>query len=343
MAQCELVDPMAPGLSCVTHIRFRGDSHLPDGYFSLDRALFYFRQGIPDRAPSGLINVGYNCYMNAVTQCLAHTPGFQKFVSSMPNAMYENNKKDAFFLDCFAHIFALFKDKKSACPDWLISDCYLINDMYKMPVQQDAHEFLLNILQKFDKECRNAMRNSENEKADTMITNMFCGKFNVSISCDECGYQCSTSTRFTDINIPILKYNDAEEAVRDIFSHHSHEIDGKCEKCGKTNCLTTTKQMSRYPLVLILTLMRFDNSCKKLDEFFEFQKFLSLDKGRIKYQLYGMVVHEGRMINHGHFISYVMDAQDDWYKTDDVLVFKVKEEKVMSSCPYVLFYKRIDV
>lgn len=390
---------------------FYSSSDLPEDYFTYEKAVSFFRQGITDKQPGGLINVGYNCYMNSTIQCLAYTPGFQQFCLSMPNAMYEKNKDGAFFLDSFAHMFSLLAEKKSICPDWLLSDCYLINEMYKLHIQQDAHEFLLNILDTFDNECRSALGNSQSSlacssssttvsspsspsdsistdsdhglvisstspiydnddvphdsnKISTMISNFFCGYATVTISCDECGCVENKSTKFTDINIPILEYSDAETAVNDILSFDSHEIDGKCEHCGKEDCLTMSKQMNQFPLVLILTLMRFDNSLKKIEDFFEFQKILNVhtkncqddemdslsddsgdenDSNSIKYQLYAMIVHEGRMINHGHFIAYVMDASGDWYKTDDTCIFKVKEEKILSSSPYVLFYKRIDL
>ena len=394
--------------------KFYSNSFLPEDYFSYDKAVAFFRQGITDRPPGGLINVGYNCYMNSAIQCLAYTPGFQQFCLSMPNIMYEKNQDGAFFLDSFAHMFSLFAEKKSICPDWLLSDCHLINEMYKLPIQQDAHEFLLNILDTFDSECRCALGNSqtfsnasfysssssttvsspsspsdsiptssdqqglivssakriynnaphETSPVCTMISNFFCGYSSISISCDECGNIENKTVKFTDINIPILEYTDAESAVNDILSFQSREIDGRCEHCEKENCLTMSKEVDQFPLILILTLMRFDNRLKKIEDFFEFQKFLTIypknntdsdvesysnesnDENEIdcvKYQLYAMIVHEGRMINHGHFIAYVMDASGDWYKTDDVCIFKVKEEKILSSSPYVLFYKRIDL
>lgn len=431
MAQCEIPNALAKGV-CIdmsmsectqkisqrpqSEIKFYSNSYLPDDYFSYEKAVSYFQQGITNKPPSGLINIGYNCYMNSVIQCLAYTPGFQQFCLSMPNVMYEKNSDSAFFLDSFAHMFSLLSEKKSICPDWLLSDCHLISEMYKLPVQQDAHEFLLNILDKFDNECRAALGNTHSlsnssslsfssnssssvslpsspsdsipdssnqqslvisstptfngntqhstSKIDTMISNFFCGYSSISISCNECGLTTYKSSKFTDINIPILEYPDAETAVNDILSFQSQEIEGKCENCGKEACLTMSKQVNQFPLVLILTLMRFNNSLKKLEDFFEFQKILTIhtesstssdsesisdetddenNSNNIKYQLYAMVVHEGRLINHGHFNAYVMDASGDWYKTDDVCIFKVKEEKILSSSPYVLFYKRIDL
>ena len=114
MDQCQIIDGQAnrPCISlmmetCSSKIsqenkhesRFYSNSYLPEDYFSYDKAVSFFRQGITDKPPGGLINVGYNCYMNAAIQCLAYTPGFQQFCLSMPNIMYEKNKDGEYFLD----------------------------------------------------------------------------------------------------------------------------------------------------------------------------------------------------------------------------------------------------
>ena len=55
------------------------------------------------------------------------------------------------------------------------------------------------------------------------------------------------------------------------------------------------------------------------------------------------IIHEGRLINHGHYISYFADETGTWYRADDIVVYKVKHEQVMKLHPYVLFYKRENI
>jgi ubiquitin C-terminal hydrolase len=56
-----------------------------------------------------------------------------------------------------------------------------------------------------------------------------------------------------------------------------------------------------------------------------------------------MVLHQGKLFSRGHFVACVMDETDTWYRVDDACVYPMKEDAVLASCPYVLFYKRINV
>ena len=84
-----------------SEFKFYSNTYLPEDYFSYDKAVSFFRQGVTERPPGGLINVGYNCYMNSVIQCLAFTPGFQQFCLSLQNSMYEKNRDGALFFKTF--------------------------------------------------------------------------------------------------------------------------------------------------------------------------------------------------------------------------------------------------
>lgn len=350
MAQCELFNTTTSNIPISTNIIAHCDTFLPEDFFSISNAISNFKKGQPFREPSGLINVGHNCYMNVVIQCLAFTPGFKNFCLTMPNAMYNANNDGPFFLDSFAHIFSLMNGSKSICPDWLITDSQYINPIYKPPYQQDAHEFLINLLDKFDQECRAALFNNNRDASkniinqpSTMISNMFYGKISTKVRCKKCNYSNDEVSTFSDISIPIHTYNSVETAINKMLSFTSDEVDGKCEKCDQANCVIASKNIIQYPLILIVTLMRFDNQCRKIDDYLEYQKFITVGENKIKYQLYAMIIHEGRMINHGHFISYVMDSKETWYKVNDVCIFKVHEKKILELNPYVLFYKQCGI
>lgn len=162
------------------------------------------------------------------------------------------------------------------------------------------------------------------------------------VQCENFGYSIRNKTRFNDIGIPIHEYKDTQEAVDDITSPTTIDFEGKCQHCGSTH-LKQTKHFERFTLVLILTQLRFDNSCKKLEEFLNFPEIINADEGRIQYRLITMIVREGRLINHGHYIAYVRNEEGTWYKTDDTLIYKVNDEVVMNSCPYVMFYHQINL
>ena len=322
---------------CRIHAFFK--NQLPDDFFSFDRALLFFSRGGPNHQLGGLLNIGYNCYVNAVIQCLAYTPGFPQFCLSLPNVMYQTNSESAFFLDCFAHIFSEIESNKSMNPTWLLTDSYLIRETFRKPIQQDAHEYLLAILNVFEKECRMCFEGDQKETKETIIEHFFGGCLSIDMRCHNCGTVVTRKTKFYDITIPFREYQNLQEAISAITSSSEIEISGQCENCKETGEMTKTNHFTKYPLVLIITFLRFDNNMKKIEDFFKFQRVLLV--GNYKYELYAMILHDGRFINHGHFIAFVMDENHVWYKADDVSIYRIKEEAVMKSCPYVLFYKRI--
>lgn len=347
MAQCELVNKESFEMNITSNLNHHFDSLLPDNFFSYSHTLYFFKKGQPSNVPTGLLNVGYNCYMNTVIQCLAFTPGFKYFCLSIPNAMYEANKEGAFFFDLFAQMLSLMEKSKSISPDWFITDCHYINEIYQHPFQQDAHEFLLSLLDRFDQECKLSLSHNQfnaiENRPETLISNMFYGEITTIIKCSKCKYSNDDISEFADISIPIRQYKNVETAINKMYSHTSQKAIGKCEKCQKNNCLTTSQYISKFPPILIITLMRFDNQCKKIDDFLEYPKFIKISKNKIKYQLYAMIIHEGRMMSHGHFMSYIMNAQEIWYNVNDVCIFKVTEERILKQKPYVLFYKRCGI
>ena len=67
---------------------------------------------------------------------------------------------------------------------------------------------------------------------------------------------------------------------------------------------------------------------------------VSKDHGNFKYDLIGVTNHIGNM-NGGHYYSFVKSLTDgNWYCTDDDSVTLMKEEDVVSSNAYLLFYKQ---
>ena len=295
--------------------------------------------GGPDHQLGGLVNIGYNCYINAVIQCLAYTPGFRQFCMNMPNVLYQANAESAFFLDSLAHIFSEIETSRSASPTWLLTDAGLIRETFRRPIQQDAHEYLLDLLNVLETECRRAMAK---ESGETIISHFFCGEMAINVECGKCGASVHQKSRYHDITIPISEYEDLATAIASITGHTEMVTASQCEQCGSEGEITKSCTSVKFPLVLIITLLRFDNACKKIEDFFPFPKTLTVGDGQ-EYALYAMILHDGRMISHGHFVAYVMDQNEIWYKADDVCCYRLKEEVVMSSCPYVLFYKRVDV
>jgi uncharacterized UBP type Zn finger protein len=313
-------------------------SHLPSNYFSRDRALAFFQTGGPSHQLGGLINIGYNCYVNAVLQALAYTPGFSHFCLHLPNVIYQRNSSAAFFLDSLGRIFSELNSRRSTSPTWILQDAGQLADRFRRPLQQDSHEFLLHLLDALDGECIAALPGG----GDTMISQYFACELTVTLTCCSCGASSSRETKCHDIGVPMREFSDVEAAVRAITSAAAITVPGQCEYCGTRDQLVKANHFTSLPLILIVTLMRFDNALTKVEDFLSFPKTLVV-QGRYEYELYALVLHNGRLISHGHFVALVRDQQENWYRADDVCVYRMKEDAVFTSCPYVLFYKRINL
>jgi ubiquitin carboxyl-terminal hydrolase 36/42 len=343
MALCEIVYPVPHPIPVrfdtpLVTVRY-GDA-LSDAYFTRVKCTSYFDIGAPIRQLGGLINIGYNCYMNSVIQCLAYTPGFANFCQSLPNVMYQRNSMGPFFLDSFAHIFRQMETNKSACPDWFIQDAGILSERYRRPLQQDSHEFFLNLLSRFNQECLTAM-DVGFAPPETPISHFFTWRTSSQIHCERCSETFQKDVELIDLTIPLgNQIPDLASGIADLTSEEPTRISVQCEHCGAAGGCIKSSDTVRFPLILVATLMRFDNQLRKIDDFVEYPEVIDVH-GKHRYQLYAMILHEGRVINHGHFFAYVRDQNDVWYKADDVCVYRVKPAVVMHAAPYVLFYKMI--
>jgi uncharacterized UBP type Zn finger protein len=338
MAQCEILCPLPRKLLSPIPLQrpvAYCTDHLPPEFFSSDHALEYFNTGSPKHPLGGLVNIGYNCYMNAVTQSLAYTPGFAQFCLDLPNGMYQANATTAFFLDSFGHIFSQLNYKKSVCPDWLLTDKALIHPQFQGVKQEDSHEFLIKLLARFDDECFAALSQPDES---TFISHFFKWQVRTTITCENCHSETENAVECFDWTIPICQSSDLGQILETYTSGQPAHLQCPCEHC--MNCsLVRTDHIDNYPLILIATMLRFDNDLRKIDDFMAYPEVLHLRGG--DYELYSIIVHEGKVISHGHFLSYVKDENRNWHKADDLTVFKSKSETALGMKPYILFYKRI--
>ncbi|XP_039275476.1 ubiquitin carboxyl-terminal hydrolase 16 [Nilaparvata lugens] len=141
------------------------------------------------------------------------------------------------------------------------------------------------------------------------------------------------------------------------------------EKDAKTVYTNSTKRLliSKPPPILILHLKRFQvqmRSFRKLSCHVTFplvldiapfcskscEKLLEKGQTQLLYSLYGVVEHSGTL-HGGHYVAYVkvregeqkpnQPREGSWYYISDSHVSPVKEEAVLRTQAYLLFYERI--
>jgi len=73
-----------------------------------------------------------------------------------------------------------------------------------------------------------------------------------------------------------------------------------------------------------------------------------LDHG--KYQLMGVVTHQGRTADAGHYIGWVHSTGDEWYQCDDDFITRVKTQDILNlkgggdwHMAYMLIYRKIEI
>ncbi|KAL8452334.1 hypothetical protein Emag_002453 [Eimeria magna] len=62
---------------------------------------------------------------------------------------------------------------------------------------------------------------------------------------------------------------------------------------------------------------------------------------KFNYELVALVEHEGPATEQGHYVCYVKHmVSEAWFRADDKVVEPVDLQRVLSACPYILFYQR---
>ncbi|KAL8434860.1 hypothetical protein ACSSS7_002826 [Eimeria intestinalis] len=67
----------------------------------------------------------------------------------------------------------------------------------------------------------------------------------------------------------------------------------------------------------------------------------SQEMEKFTYELVALVEHEGPATEQGHYVCYVKHMVSEiWFRADDKVVEPVDLQRVLSACPYILFYHR---
>ena len=120
------------------------------------------------------------------------------------------------------------------------------------------------------------------------------------------------------------------------------ENDSVCGNCGKPNHFCYFTRFGHLPPLLVINLKRFvDASGRKINDLVHYPlhqlQFQSEDEGDLSYELICVVCHHGSAVS-GHYTS-LCKYQQQWYLMNDEIVTPVKEESVVSSHAYLLFYR----
>lgn len=306
------------------------------------------------RVGSGLQNLGNSCYMNAVLQCLTHTPVLAQWCleGRHARARCASAANGAFCALCAfeKHVGAAMQAKKrTVSPTTFARGLRQLSRGFRVGRQEDAHEFARCLTE--------AMRKSSLRKGApkrTAIDCMFGGKLRSQVKCNAC-YHCSnTFDPCLDISLDIQRAGSIEKAFMRFTE--TDVLDGenkyRCDACGKKSRATKRFTVDVAPQVLVLHLKRFAWSggglgSGKIERWVEYP--LSFDLGSFMsnpvknehlYNLFAVLVHSGRSTHSGHYYAFVKGPNGMWYEMDDCNVRQVSESAVLRQKAYMLFYNQ---
>ncbi|GMH00244.1 hypothetical protein Nepgr_002083 [Nepenthes gracilis] len=306
--------------------------------------------------PCGLTNCGNSCYANVVLQCLAFTPPLTAYLLQ---GLHSKScvKKDWCFTCEFERL--ILKSKEGGSP---LSPIRILSQIQKMGSdlasgrEEDAHEFLRYVIDSMQSIClqeAGVSKSSPLEEETTLMGLTFGGYFRSKIRCMRCHGKSARDERMMDISAEVEgDIETLEQALRQFTSTEILDGDNKyqCERCKSREKAKKKFTILEAPNVLTIALKRFQSgNFRKLNKSIQFPEILDLapymrgasDKSPI-YRLYGVVVHLDILNStfSGHYVCYVRNVQNKWFKIDDSSVKAVERERVLREGAYMLFYSR---
>jgi len=163
----------------------------------------------PSHVGSGLNNMGNTCFLNSVLQSLLYTPGLINYFSFSEHKKKCNPR--GLCLMCEFHcLIDLSKANKlgALTPKNILNNLKFISKNIKIGRQEDAHEFLLYLLDGLEKACKTfvtSIKNnfivSSNLNDDNLIQKLFGGKMASCVICLKCKNVSKKIDQYLDISI----------------------------------------------------------------------------------------------------------------------------------------------
>ncbi|KAK8597078.1 hypothetical protein V6N13_001708 [Hibiscus sabdariffa] len=309
-----------------------------------------------DLQPCGLVNCGNSCYANAVLQCLTFTPPLTAYFLQGVHSKACSKKEGCFTCD-FENLILNAKEGRSPLsPIGILSQLQNICGLLAEGKEEDAHEFLRYVIDVMQSDClKEAGLHSSGclEEETTLVGLTFGGYLRSKIQCMKCQGKSERHERMMDLTVEIEgDIGTLEEALHRFT--RTEILDGEnkyqCSRCKTYEKAKKKLTISEAPNVLTIALKRYQSGkFGKLNKTIQFPEILDLapymsgtsDNSPI-YRLYGVVVHLDVMnaAFSGHYICYVRNVQNKWFKIDDSKVTSSELATVLTKGAYMLLYAR---
>ena len=265
---------------------------------------------------SGISNEKNTCYLNSIFQTFFNLKILRKIIFNI----LSNEGSSTFLMQQSLYELQSLKP-----------DVRLINFIRSMgwseDIQNDITEILFYLFEMLSEE--ELKINSESKLQEYCM-----GTYSTNIKCNDVSYESKIYERFLFLSLDIFKCRNIIESIEKFISveklieENKYELDDKTKHDAIRNI-----SLNNLPPILFIQLKRFDFSTyaeKKFDRI-EYEEFLDLhdyinlsdkeqeNKPNIsnKYELYGVVVHDGNSEG-GHYFTFFKDEKSkQWIKYND--------------------------
>ena len=334
----------------------------------------------------GLQNLGNSCYMNSALQCIFATKELSDYFLYNFSEKYinKNNILGSGGLLTLGYINLLLNINNTTNNEYISPGLFkvvlsLCSSKFEGNEQEDAHEFIIYLLDIFHEDINRVIKKPNNDKLkynsdeissdkksvidwnnflkrnQSVLIDLFYGQLKSSAICPICHYHSIKFNSFFSLELSIEESTNQEIKLEKLFYEFSMEekLDRdnlyKCEKCKEKSEANKTIEIYHVPKILIIHLKRFNNN-KKINTFIDFplrdldiNEYIKSNDSVAKYDLFGIINHYGSM-EYGHYTSYCFNYHDHtWYEYNDRLVNKIPKEKekdkIINKNAYILFYR----